>query len=85
MSLHEPATPALCPRCGRPSLVFVPACDLLTAIILTLSPASPTEPSFDLSETWQCRNPVCIRLSGIGRPRAAKAVEAGAGHRAMAV
>ncbi len=74
MSRGEPAGPRLCPRCGQLSLVFVPACDLLTALVLTMSSAAPTEPSFDLSESWQCRNPRCIRLSGVGRPRSARAL-----------
>ncbi len=84
MSLPEPATLARCPRCGQLSLVFVPACDLLTALILTMSAASPTEPSFDLSEAWECRNPLCVRLSGIGRNPADEAAGR-AGHHVAAV
>ncbi len=74
MSLGQPATSRLCPRCGQLSLAFVPACDLLTAHVLTMCSAAPTEPSFDLSESWQCRNPRCIRLLGVGRPRPARAL-----------
>ncbi len=84
MSLDDPAAPRLCPRCGQLSLVFVPACDLLTALVLTMCSAAPTEPSFDLSESWQCRNARCVRLSGVGRPRPVRALLA-AGREVAAV
>ncbi len=85
MSPRTADAPRRCPRCGQPSLVFLPACDLLTALVLTMSAGAPTEPSFDLSESWQCRNPMCVRLSGIGRPRPARAVAGEAGRHAAAV